>query len=109
MRTDDYKIAILKMAKGKEFHGYEAHKRLASENIEIELSRLYRILNDMLREGLLEGRWTRSQIGPRMRVYRVGEKGEEEHWMVSPSPLPLSQRERGEQLKEFDDDDSQSL
>ena len=78
MRTDDYKIAILKIFKGKEFHGYEAHKRLASEDIEIEISRLYRILNEMLREGLLEGRWARSQLGPKMRVYRVGKKGEEE-------------------------------
>ena len=77
MRTDDYKIAILKIFKGKEFHGYEAHKRLASEDIEIEISRLYRILNEMLREGLLEGRWARSQLGPKMRVYRVGKEGDE--------------------------------
>ncbi len=77
MRTDDYKKTILKMFKGKEFHGYEAHKRLASEDIEIEISRLYRILNEMYQEGLLEGRWARSQLGPKMRVYRVGKKGEE--------------------------------
>lgn len=75
MRTEDFKRIILKMFKGKEFHGYEAHKRLASEDVKIEISRLYRILNEMLKEGLLESRWERSQLGPKMRLYRLSKKG----------------------------------
>lgn len=61
-----------------EIHGYEIHKMLASENIEVELSRLYRVMNTMLKEGLLECRWEKSQFGPRKRLYRLGENGGKE-------------------------------
>ncbi len=63
---------------GGEFYGYEIHKSLASENIEIELSRLYRVLNEMLQEDLLNGRWEKSELGPKKRVYTIGEKGKKE-------------------------------
>jgi DNA-binding PadR family transcriptional regulator len=76
--ADDLKTTILKMFKNSEFHGYEAHKRLITEGVEMDISRLYRVLNEMLSEGLLEGRWERSLRGPRMRVYRLGEGGRKE-------------------------------
>jgi len=78
MRTDDLKRIILKMFQDKKFYGYEVHKQLVSNDIEIEISRLYRVLNEMLREGLLEGYWEKSRLGPRRRVYQIGEKGEQE-------------------------------
>jgi DNA-binding PadR family transcriptional regulator len=78
MRTEDLKRVILRMFGNREFYGYEIHKKLASEKIEVGISRLYRVLTDMLRDGLLEGRWEQGQLGPRKRVYRIGEKGRKE-------------------------------
>lgn len=78
MRTEDLKRIILKMFGDKEFYGYEVHKKLVSEDVKVDISRLYRVLNEMLREGLLEGNWERSRFGPRKRVYRLGRKGREE-------------------------------
>jgi len=78
MRTEDLKKILLKMFRGKEFYGYEVHKRLASENVKIEIGRLYRVLTEMLKEGLLEARWEKSRFGPRKRVYRLGRTGNEE-------------------------------
>lgn len=80
MRTEDLKRIILKLLNSglTEIHGYEIHKMLASENIEVELSRLYRVMNVMLKEGLLESRWEESQGGPKKRLYRLGENGRKE-------------------------------
>jgi DNA-binding PadR family transcriptional regulator len=78
LRTEDLKKIILRMFGSREFYGYEAHKELASEKIEVGISRLYRVLTKMLRDGLLEGRWEKGQLGPRKRVYRIGEKGRKE-------------------------------
>jgi len=74
----DLRKIILKMFGDREFYGYDVHKKLLSENVKIEISRLYRVLNEMKREGLLESRWERSQLGPRKRVYQLGRKGREE-------------------------------
>jgi PadR family transcriptional regulator PadR len=78
MKTDDLKKIILKMFKGNELYGYEIHKRLESQSVEVDMGRLYRVLNDMLKERLLESLWQKSQIGPKKRVYRLGKKGEKE-------------------------------
>ncbi|MGB8781087.1 MAG: helix-turn-helix transcriptional regulator [Candidatus Bathyarchaeia archaeon] len=78
MRTEDLKKVVLKMYGSREFYGYEVHKELASEKVDVGISRLYRVLTEMLREGLLEGRWEKGQLGPRRRVYRIGRKGKEE-------------------------------
>ena len=78
MRTGDLRIIILKMFGNREFYGYEIHKVLVSKGVKIEISRLYRVLNKMLRESLLEYRWEKSRIGPRKKVYKLGKKGEEE-------------------------------
>lgn len=75
MRTADLKKAILRLFGHKEFYGYEVHKILASEGIELEISRLYRVLNEMLREELLESSWKKSRLGPKKRMYQLGEKG----------------------------------
>lgn len=78
MRTEDLKKVVLRTFGSREFYGYEVHKELASEKIDVGISRLYRVLTDMLREGLLEGQWEKGQLGPRRRVYRIGKKGKEE-------------------------------
>ncbi|MGA2308632.1 MAG: helix-turn-helix transcriptional regulator [Candidatus Bathyarchaeia archaeon] len=78
VRTEDLKKIVLRMFGSREFYGYEVHKKLASEKIEVGISRLYRVLTGMLQVGLLEGRWEKGQLGPRKRVYRIGEKGKKE-------------------------------
>jgi DNA-binding PadR family transcriptional regulator len=35
MKTDDLKRIILKMFKGNELYGYEIHKRLESQGVEV--------------------------------------------------------------------------
>jgi DNA-binding PadR family transcriptional regulator len=77
MRTEEIKRIILKTVHSRacEMHGYEIHKLLVSEKVKIEQSRLYRVLNEMLREGLLDSRWEKSQFGPKKRVYKLGDKG----------------------------------
>jgi PadR family transcriptional regulator PadR len=77
MKTGDLKQIILRLFGNREFYGYEVHKVLVSEDVEVEMSRLYRVLNEMRREELLEGRWEKSRIGPRRRVYRLGKNGRE--------------------------------
>jgi len=80
MKTEDLKRIILKLVNSgsTEIHGYEIHKMLASDKIKVELSRLYRVMNVMLKEGLLESRWEKSQLGPRKRLYQLGENGRKE-------------------------------
>ena len=78
MRTEDLKKIILRIFGTREFYGYEVHKELASEKVEVGLSRLYGVLTEMLRDGLLEGRWEKGRLGPRKKVYRIGEKGKKE-------------------------------
>jgi DNA-binding PadR family transcriptional regulator len=66
------------MFRGNDFYGYDIHKRLQTEGVEVELSRLYRVLNDMLKEGLLDSRWEKSSSGPRKRMYQIGAMGKKE-------------------------------
>jgi DNA-binding PadR family transcriptional regulator len=78
LRTVDFKNNILKMFGSRELYGYEIHKMLAIEGSDVEISRLYRILNEMSKEGLLEGRWAKSQLGPERRLYTIGTNGRNE-------------------------------
>ncbi|NIM45061.1 MAG: hypothetical protein GTO54_05430, partial [Nitrososphaeria archaeon] len=54
---------------------YDIHKTLDQESVEIELSRLYRVLNEMEREDLLSSRWEKSIAGPKKKMYTMGEAG----------------------------------
>ena len=78
MRSLELKRAILRLFRGKEFYGYEIYKQLLSSQYSIELTRLYRVLNEMLNEGLLTAQWKKSPKGPRRRMYRVGKHGQVE-------------------------------
>jgi len=77
LRTDELKRTILKMFGGSELYGYDVNRRLALQGVDVELSRLYRVLNDMRKEGLLDDRWEKSRHGPRKKMYSVSEKGRE--------------------------------
>ena len=78
LRTEDLIRTVLKLSRGREFYGYEVHKKLSSEAADVEISRFYRVLARMLNEGYLESRWEKSPLGPKKRVYRLGEKGKKE-------------------------------
>jgi PadR family transcriptional regulator PadR len=77
LRTEELKRTILKMFGGSELYGYDVNRRLSLQGVDVELSRLYRVLNDMRKEGLLDDRWERSRHGPRKKMYSVSEKGRE--------------------------------
>jgi DNA-binding PadR family transcriptional regulator len=78
LRTKELRKTILINIGERTFYGYELHRQLLSENVEVGISRLYRTLNVMLNEGLLEGRWEKSPLGPKKRMYGLGEKGKRE-------------------------------
>ncbi len=80
MRFNTEKIQrfILKNYRHHEFYGYQLQKNLAEDGYEIDATRLYRILNDMNREGLLTTRWAKSKEGPRKKMYTLGEEGQSE-------------------------------
>lgn len=78
MRTSDLRNIILKTFKEKEFYGYDIHKKLVSEGLSIELGRLYKVLNQMLRDEWLESTWEKSVKGPKKKLYKLGRKGKEE-------------------------------
>jgi PadR family transcriptional regulator PadR len=77
LRTEELKRTILKMFGGSELYGYDVNRRLSLQGVEVELSRLYRILNEMRKDGLLDDRWEKSRHGPRKKMYSVSEKGRE--------------------------------
>lgn len=76
MRAPQLKTAILRMAGKGEFYGYEMHKKLDQRKISIGIGRLYSILSEMKKEGLLKDRWEKSHSGPKRRVYRTSKKGD---------------------------------
>jgi DNA-binding PadR family transcriptional regulator len=75
LRTEELKKTILKMFGGSELYGYDVNRRLSLQGVEVELSRLYRVLNEMRKDGLLDDRWEKSRHGPRKKMYSVSEKG----------------------------------
>jgi len=76
MRTHDLKTSILRIAGKGEFYGYEIHRKLQENKIEVGIGRLYSILAEMKDDGLLKDRWEKSQSGPKRRIYRTAKKGE---------------------------------
>ncbi len=77
MKTDDIQKRILRIFRGGELYGYDIHKKLGAMDVDIDLSRLYQVLNNLKKAGLLESRWEKSQSGPRKKMYRVTEGGKE--------------------------------
>lgn len=75
LRTEDLKERIVLLVENNEFYGYEIHKILNSQGIKIEISRLYRILNEMLKDKIFSSRWEKSSSGPKKRIYKLDKKG----------------------------------
>ena len=75
MRTEDLKDKIVLLVGNSEFYGYEIHKILESQGIKIEISRLYRVLNEMLKNNFFSSRWEKSSSGPKKRVYKLDKRG----------------------------------
>ena len=63
------------MFRKKKFIGYTAYQKLIQNKISIQMSRLYRILNDMQEEETLNFRWENNPSGPRRKYYFVSKKG----------------------------------
>ncbi len=74
MRSKDLKRSILRMSNGREFYGYEVHKKLVQEGVKIEISFLYRVLNEMLKENYLTSRWEKCVTGPKESTRSVREE-----------------------------------
>lgn len=98
MRTNDLRVTILKTFKNEEFYGYDIQKKLVSEGIKIEIGRLYKVLNQMLRDGLLESSWEKSVKGPKKKVYRLGMKGKRELDKMLVDAIQTIHRAYGEYL-----------
>ena len=78
LKTNEIKLNILRTIGEAERYGYEIHKILETQEKEIEIARLYKVLKDMLTEGTLTCRWEKSKMGPEKRVYKLAEKGRTE-------------------------------
>jgi PadR family transcriptional regulator PadR len=75
LKTEELKLKILMLVGNKGFYGYEIHKILKSQGINIEISYLYRILKEMLKDKLFSSRWVKSKSGPKKRVYKLDRNG----------------------------------
>jgi DNA-binding PadR family transcriptional regulator len=75
MKTTELKLKILQIVWSSNCYGYEIHKMLVSQGTRIDIGRLYRVLNEMLTEGLVRCRWEKSEKGPQKRVYVMADKG----------------------------------
>ena len=73
------------LVENNEFYGYEIHKILNSQGIKIEISRLYRVLNEMLKDKIFSSRWEKSPSGPKKRIYKLDKKGikRREEWLTT--------------------------
>ncbi|UCE11535.1 MAG: helix-turn-helix transcriptional regulator [Candidatus Thorarchaeota archaeon] len=57
-------------------HGYELRRQLIPTVGDVEITKLYRILRDMEKEGLVNSEEFKGPHGPKRRVYTVGPTGE---------------------------------
>jgi len=78
LNTEKIEKFILKNYRHNEFYGYQLQKDLAHEGLDIDMTRLYRILNEMKKTDLLTSRWVKSRDGPRRKMYELSEHGKVE-------------------------------
>ncbi len=98
MRTEDLRLLILKTFKEKEFYGYDIQKKLISEGSNIDIGRLYIVLNQMLREGFLESTWEKSDKGPKKKLYKIVAKGRQELNKIQLTAVQTIHKAYGEYL-----------
>jgi DNA-binding PadR family transcriptional regulator len=104
MRTEKLKKNILLMFGSKDFYGYEAHKALISKDVKIGISHLYQVLNEMLKEGLLDSKWEKSQSGPNKKIYKIGKKGRIERKKILLDAVTTIHKFYGEYLRNLPPD-----
>jgi DNA-binding PadR family transcriptional regulator len=76
--AEKFRNYILENFRRGEFYGYQLQKNLSENGFKIDITRLYKILNEMHKEELLTTRWVKSQEGPRKKMYKLSEKGKKE-------------------------------
>lgn len=59
-------------------HGYELRRLLAPMIGDVEITKLYRVLKEMEKEGLIESIKEKGPHGPARKVYRIGPRGEKQ-------------------------------
>jgi DNA-binding PadR family transcriptional regulator len=69
--TSEIEKKILLLLKNSELYGYQINKLLQNQNININISRIYTILNNMETDMLLYARWEKSSTGPRRKIYSL--------------------------------------
>jgi DNA-binding PadR family transcriptional regulator len=78
LKTSELRLNTLKIVRQAECCGYEIHKKLEAQGVEVDIGRLYKVLTEMLTGGMLGCRWEKSSKGPDKRVYRLSENGRKE-------------------------------
>jgi len=101
MRTAELEKTILLMFRGNELYGYEINKLLSLQDISINISRLYSVLNDMQTDGLLLVRWEKSSTGPRKKMYRLSKKGKDALNEILLESISMVHRFYGDYLREL--------
>jgi PadR family transcriptional regulator PadR len=98
MRTSDLRHIILKSFKNREFYGYDIHKKLTSTGVNIDVGRVYKVLNQMQKDGWLESRWEKSSFGPKKKLYKLGKKGKNELDIILINAIRTIHKAYGEYL-----------
>lgn len=75
LNTEKIQNFIIKNYRHRDFYGYQLQKDLSEDGLDIDITRLYRILNEMSKDGLLDASWMKSKEGPKKKMYKIGEKG----------------------------------
>ncbi len=78
MNSNELREFILRNFHKQLFHGYQVFQALEEMRISISTTRLYKVLNGMLSEGLLKDKWVKSEAGPQKRVYKLTKLGHQE-------------------------------
>lgn len=71
-------MLILRVLRGEPLHGYAIAQRihqLSKEQLQVEEGSLYPALQKLLIKGWVNGEWTTSESGRRVRVYRLTPAG----------------------------------
>lgn len=101
LRSEELMSKIILIVGDKEFYGYEIHKILESQGIKIEISRLYRLLNEMLSNDWFTSQWIKSQSGPRKRMYKLGRVGERKRQEILLEAIDIIHKFYGDYLRKL--------
>jgi DNA-binding PadR family transcriptional regulator len=66
---------LLLMLDGGATYGYDLHRALEANKVEVDPAMLYRTLRKLESYGWVQSRWMKSVAGPRRRFYRLTAQG----------------------------------